>query len=178
MPPRTITSYRVLPPKARIIYPEGSKLTPQQRELQSVDTLLEQVQPRMSVSNYAMDDILSRVFANQVAEHAGRSSNLAHLIAHRYTLAQKHLSDIQCRLDEMLDRKPLRLEGLGFYDDHRLTEVEKQILDLERQQRAIQTHLWRDVLDLRKELLDERREYRATQNRMNFLGGGIDGSYK
>ena len=36
----------------------------------------------------------------------------------------------------------------------------------------MQLTLWRDTLDLRKELVTERGEYQATRRRMDFLGGG------
>ena len=115
------------------------------------------------------------MFNNQAATHAASSLHLADLIVERRKQADKHLADIQWRLDEVMARKPLRLGGIGSFDDLKLTDVEKQILDLERQKRDVEVALWRDVLELRKTLVTERREYRETRNRMAYLAGGSNG---
>ena len=173
----TITSYRYLPPRIRIIYPQGSPLESTDRYLLSVDKTLADLETRSAPLVNDPDDLVSRVFANQTAIHASGSYQLGRLIVERYQLARKHLADIQWRLEEMLERKPLRLAGPGFLDDKKLTDVERSIHDLERLKRDVQLNLWRDVVDLRKELITARLEYRATKSRMSFLIGGVYGGY-
>ncbi len=112
------------------------------------------------------------MFNSQAATHASNSIHSAELIAGREKLAQKQLADIQWRLDELLARKPLRREAATApQDDHKLTDVEKHIIDLEKQQRVVQLALWRDLLELRKDLVSERRDYRERRNRMSYLTG-------
>ena len=51
-------------------------------------------------------------------------------------------------------------------------DVEKEILDLERQKRALEVTPWRDIQELRVAVADERREQHATRRRIDFLAGG------
>lgn len=136
--------------------------------LQRVDRMLENVRQPYEKETF---DIPSTVFANQTAEHALNSYHLAGLIQHRREMAEKHLADIKFRLNDLLDEKSitkmLNLSG----DSKKLTNIERQILDLEKQQRDIQCSLWKDTLDLQSSLLQERSEYQATKRRARFLGG-------
>ena len=169
---QNITTYRELPSKVRIIYPEGSQLPPVNRYLQQVDRSMEYIGHPTQYDSKS-DDLVSFVFANQLRQHAINSYHMAHLVVDRQALAERHSSDIDWRLNELMTRKPLRRSGaFAPVDDGKLTDVEKQILDLEKQDRQIQIGLWGDILDLRKDLVDERREYGNTRARMNYLGGG------
>jgi hypothetical protein len=40
----------------------------------------------------------------------------------------------------------------------------------------VQLQLWKDTLELRTQLLEERSQYHATSRRMRFLAGGSYGS--
>jgi len=146
---------------------------PGQRYLHYVDKLLEGIREPHGCDTM---DPISSVFANQAANHALSSYHLASLIEQRRAMAEKHLSDIKWRLDDCLDNRGLltmlKLSGT----EKRLTAVEKQVLDLERQQRDIQVHLWKDTLDLQSLLLKERSEKLATERRMGFLRGTDYGS--
>ena len=151
----------------------GAGQYPGQRYLHYVDRLLAGIREPHGCD---ATDPISSVFANQAANHALSSYHLASLIEQRRAMAEKHLSDIKWRLDDCLENRGLltmlKLSGT----EKRLTAVEKQILDLERQQRDIQIHLWRDTLDLQDLLLKERSEKLATERRMGLLRGGAYGS--
>jgi len=151
----------------------GSAPYPGQRYLHYVDRLLSGIREPHGCDT---TDPISSVFANQAANHALSSYHLSSLIEQRRAMAEKHLSDIKFRLDDCLDNRSiltmLKLSGT----EKRLTAVEKQVLDLERQQRDIQVHLWRDTLDLQGLLLKERSEKLATERRMGFLRGTAYGS--
>jgi len=165
-----ITTYRVLPPKIRIIYSEDHGKDPVARYLDKLDQTLG------SVDRYAQADpadLVSLVFANRASQHELTSRQAALLIHERVDLAQRHLADVQRRLDELIERRPVRrLYGVSLFRDRSEIELERQILDLEKQKRDVQITLWRDTLDLRKELVTERGEYQAARRRMDFLGGG------
>ena len=170
---RTITSYRILPAKWKIVEEEPEYGSPADRYLRRVDESLRDAHRPLPYRN--PDDIVSLVFANQSLKHDLTSRQLAEVIEERRALNETHLRDVKWRLDELLDRKPLRRRGPGFHDDHSLTEVERQILDLEKQKRALALTLWRDTHELRASLVEERRERYATNRRIEYLGGGDDG---
>ena len=169
---RTITSYRELPPRMRIIYPEGYGKDPVDQYLERLDETLGHAD-RYAQADPA--DLVSLVFANRASQHELTSRQAASLIHERAQLAQRHLADIQRRLDELAERRPLRRAyGAVGFRDRIEAELERQILDLEKQRRDVQITLWRDTLDLRKDLVTERGEYQATRRRMDFLGGGTN----
>ncbi len=136
--------------------------------LQRVDRMLENIRQPYEKETF---DIPSTVFANQTAEHALNSYHLAGLIQHRREMAKKHLADIKFRLDDLLDDKSITKMLNLASDSNKLTNIERQILDLEKQQRDIQCSLWKDTLELQSSLLQERSEYQATKRRARFLGG-------
>jgi len=166
---RTISSYRELPPKWKIVESEPYQ-KPVDYCLAKVDQTLQEARSRITYNG--TDDLVSLVFANQALGHEIQSRQMAELVQERRALTQRHLRDVQWRLDELKDRKPLRPRGPGFVDDGKITDVEKQILELERQQRALEQALWRDTQELRTELTTQRHEQQATHRRMDFLTGG------
>ena len=170
---RIITTYRELPPKWRIIGEEPDPRSPTDRYLDRVDTFLRAAQARAGPGD--RNDLVSFVFGNQDLEHELASRQLAYVVEERRALTQRHLRDVQWRLDELAERRPLRSRALGAYDDASLTEVERQIHQLEREKRALELDLWRDTHELRTELVKERQEREATRRRMDYLAGGPDG---
>jgi hypothetical protein len=132
---RTISSYRVLPPRWKIVGEDEDRRSPAERYLAAVDGNLQTA--RDDLPRGATGDIASLVFFNQALGHEVRCRQQAYTIEQRRELSARHLRDVQWRLDQLWERKPLRPHGPGFYDDHTLTEVERQILDLEKQKRAL-----------------------------------------
>jgi hypothetical protein len=171
---RTISTYREIPPKWKIGGEDDDKRSPAERYLAVVDRSLEAARDRLP--HAAAGDIASLVFSNQALGHEIRSRQQANTIEQRRELAARHLRDMQWRLDQLWERKPLRPRGPGFYDDHTLTEVERQILDLEKQKRALELALWKDTHELGAELVEERSEQAVTQRRFRYLAGGYDDS--
>ena len=139
--------------------------------LQDMDNLLDKA--HASLADGAANDLVSLVFANQAATHELSSRQLAELIRERRVMAGRHLEDIKFRLEEMQSAKPIRLPHAANAHQiaQRWNQVQKQIADLERQKHDLQLSLWRDTLELRTKLLEERREYQATQRRQGFLTG-------
>jgi hypothetical protein len=169
---RVISAYRELPPRIRIIYSES----PEEKANKEYANLIgdgASPQPR----SYSADanDIVSLVFANRVYTHEVGCRDLARLVVERRELHKKHLADVKWRLDELLERKPWR-RGPSIHNDLEVTEVERQILDLEKQKRALEVALWRDTQELRTTLSDKRTELDALKRRMGYLVGGTDGA--
>jgi len=116
-------------------------------------------------------DIPSAVFANQAAEHALSSYHLADVIQQRREMAKSHMADIKFRLNDLIEERSITKMLNLAPDARKLGNIERNILDLEKQQRDIQSTLWKDTLDLQSTLLQERSEYLATRRRSRFLGG-------
>lgn len=183
----TISSYRELPPRWRHVQNPRDKNDPQ-LYLGQMDQLLYEAQSKAMAGwptpgRYSTD-LVSMVFSNQTVAHEIGSRHLADLIAERRQLADKHLRDLQWRLDALLERRPLRAPHLSMSPQQEKlgNELERQILDLERQKRDVQITLWRDTLELRRALLTERQENAETQKRMAYLAPGsfsgpLAGSY-
>jgi hypothetical protein len=172
----TISSYRELPPRWRYVEDRRDKNDPE-LYLGQMDQLLYKAQAKATPAwpghGYSAD-LVSMVFANQTVAHEIGSRHLADLIAERRQLADKHLRDLQWRLDALLERRPLRAPHLSISRQQEKlgNELERQVLDLERQKRDIQITLWRDTLELRRALLTERQENAETQRRMAYLAPG------
>lgn len=168
----TITEYRVLPPRARIIYPEV--VDPGERCVRDADDLL---RPREAdaASYAATGDIASLVFNAQATQHEASSRNMSRLIGDRMALADRHIEEIKHRLHELKARIPPSQSPFGPSPDGSLSDVERQVFDLEKQRREVQAKLWKDVVELRTELLGERSEYQGARRRFSFFSGGYGG---
>ena len=156
-------------------YADSRMYKPAQDYIHSIDSFVQEVQPQNVAG---IDDIVASVFANQAAQNVLQSYHLAALIQERRALAEKHLADIKFRLDDLIhDRSvmamlfpPSSLHGKELWN------IERQILDLEHQQREIQTRLWKDTLELQGELLQHRTDYLGTRRRIGFLSGQDNGT--
>ncbi|MCC6681640.1 MAG: hypothetical protein IT445_12125 [Phycisphaeraceae bacterium] len=174
MPPRRkITSYRLIPPRMRIIYSESDQPMTVDRYLKQMDAGSEPA-GREPTDDSGGAGLVSYVFTQQINQRADESRQLAHLVVARQALADKHLRDIRHRQYQLRERVPFRATGPGFIDDHTLTEVERTIFDLEKQERLVETKLWSDLVDLRQSLITKRGEYRAISARWRYLGGSYD----
>lgn len=168
----TISSYRELPPRWSLVPREGDGVHSADDYLQQVDQLLQDTRTRVSAPATAYgSDLVATIFSNQAATHEVSSRHSATLIDERRALARRHLSDIQWRLDALLERRPLRRPyAISVPQQEKLAnDLERQILDLEKQKRDVQVTLWRDTLELRQALLEERGEYADTRRRMAYL---------
>lgn len=170
---RTIGSYRVLPPKWRIIEDADMQLSREQRYLKRVDQFLASAQSPMSSAN--PHDLVSWVIGNQVSAHEITARHQAFLIEERRELHQRQLADIGWRLEELMERRPLRLHTAFTVETGELNDVERAILDLEKQKRALEVALWRDTQELRGTVVTERQEADDTKRRMGYLTGGSNG---
>jgi hypothetical protein len=181
MPERPkITSYRALPPKARILYSESDRPMTPGRYLGGLDAVARaEYEPepgdaqRENVQGCS-GDLASQVLRSRLEEQRIGLLHNAAILLERHALADRHLRqlrDERSRLRERLPFRGVRGVGIGFYDDHQLTDVEKTILDLERQERTVETKLWSDLLELRQTLSEKRGEYRSLHDRHRYLSG-------
>ena len=160
-----ITSYRILPPKWRIIEPEDRSSA--SYHLEQADAAVRDAGPSNSYNDAG--DILSLVFDSQLRKHDLSSQQLAAVIADRQSLLQRHLDDIKWRLDELMRQRPLRT-GYALQEG-KLSDVERQLLDLEKQKRALELAMWRDTNELKGELMAQRLDREDLRRRIGYLAG-------
>ena len=176
---QTITAYRELPPRMRIVSDSQAEPSGPEHHLHEADQLLQDSQPAGADHGAygAMEGLIANVFANQLLTHEVQGRQLAGLLADRQALTRRHLEDIDRQLYELRGRLPLRLKGPGAPYVPPVTEVEQQIFDHERQKRALEVAHWRDTQELRTELMQHRADLYVTKRRLSFLGflpGGAD----
>lgn len=166
---QAITGYRELPPKWRIISDSPDPRDPDERYLAQVDELMQEA--RAGRQYGPADDILSIVLANQTLPQEVQTRHLARLLAARHAMTERHLKDIRGQLYGLRSWRPLRLYGPGAGTPE-VTDLDKHIMNLERQERALEVAHWRDTHELSTELLTQRAELHATQRRIGYLTGG------
>lgn len=164
---RTIDGYRILPPKFREIVLPKDERSPTEKYLSQVDTLINDTQSRVAPA--LPDDLVSLVFGNQTVTSELGTHQLAELIQERRALADRQIKDVQERLEELRRRRPF--QPAYATGDSQLTEIERQMFDLERQQRALELALWKDTQELRATLVTQRREQDLTGRRLRHLMG-------
>ena len=140
-----------------------------ERYLKHMDDLMNQAQPAYTSQPF---DLVSAVFGNQAAKHRLTSNHLAELIQERAALASHHKGEIRSRLTELSGALSIARMLKLPDSDRRINNVERMIVDLEKQERDTELNLWKDTLELRTNLLEARTQYHATSRRMNFLAGG------
>ena len=140
-----------------------------ERYLHNVDTILQRSQPILPENPF---DLASLVFANQASQHSLSSSQLAQLIQERRAMADIHKANIKFRLDDLVSARSIAKMLDPADSSGRLGNAERQILDLDKQERDLQTALWKDTLELRTKLLEERSQYHATLRRTHMMQGG------
>jgi hypothetical protein len=161
---------------ANLLYPQpgpAAAFNSADRYFRHVDELLNKAH---ALDTRDPSDLVSAVFANQAAKHETTSQHLAYLIQERAILAARHHQDIRHRLSEMFEAFSICQMLKLPESDRRLGNIERSILDLEKQERDAQLGLWKDTLELRTTLFEERSQSCATRRRMQFLAGGTYGA--
>jgi len=162
---QTIASYRELPPKYRVLEPEDPFARFAARYVDRLDS--NAVREQETESSGEVHDLLSLILGRQASEHAETASTLSKLILNRRGLTRKQIDDIQWRIDGLMPRRPIHPLPEG-----KIAEAEKMIIDLERQKRQAEVNEWRDLLELRRAIMEERRAYEGAEARWRYLGGG------
>ena len=105
-------SYQVLPPRWRIVEPEDPSRQSSDQYLQHFERDTNTAySEHADASPSPSDDLVSFVFGNQLREHAANSHAQACLIVDRLRLTGQQFADVQWRLDQIADRKPISAPG-------------------------------------------------------------------
>lgn len=167
---RLVREIGVLPPRIRIIEPELEKTGPVERYLSAMDSSISAAHPAPLYDG--LGGIAATVLGNQQAQHETKTRQLAGLIYERLALNKRQMQDVDDSIEQLRRLAPMRPRGPGHYVDGTLNEVERRILDLEKQKRALELTVWRDTVELRTDVLTERVEQHAMRRRLSLLTGG------
>lgn len=117
-------------------------------------------------------DLAEFVFAGQMYDHELHAQHLTGLLAAREGMTTTHIEELDRQIEDLKAKIPLRLHGPGAPYVPPVTDVEKQIMNLERQKRTLEIGHWRDTHELQTALLERQVERQAAARRLTYVGGG------
>ena len=130
-------------------------------------TLAEMLAPVYVPGEYV--SLAEQVFGSQARQQKLSMRHLANLLEERVRLHQRHLKDIAHRdmhIQERLFGAQLhwKLDG-----GRRATNLEKILVELDKDKRQEELALWKDTAELRTKMFELAGEYGALQHRLSLL---------
>ena len=120
--------------------------------------------------------IADQVFANQKNHHYLNLKHLANLFYERCRLHSQHIKEIEHRhIKTQEELFGLKLTNLGS-NARRISGLESQLLQLEKEKREEELAFWKDSADLRQKLFEAAAAYKTVKNRYSILSG-LEGEY-
>jgi hypothetical protein len=153
-----------LPRVYRITLPEYEGFEGIQKD---TATLAEMLTPVSLPGEY--QSLAEQVFGSQARQQRLSMRHLANLLEERVKLHQRHLKDIAHRdmhIQERLFGAQLhwKLDG-----GRRATNLEKILVELDKDKRQEELALWKDTAELRTKMFELAGEYGALQHRLSLL---------
>jgi plasmid replication initiation protein len=120
--------------------------------------------------------VAEQVFGNQARQQRISLKHLANILYERALLHKGHVKDIDRRLMDFQER--LSIVKMHFPVDGGKTQqnLEKIIIDLEKQRHDEELGFWKDSTEVRQQLFENAATYSATQHRRQILCG-VEGEY-
>jgi hypothetical protein len=115
--------------------------------------------------------LAEQVFGSQARQQKIGLGHLANVLHERAALHQRHLRDIDWRLDECKDRLSVLKMQFPLEGGRPQQHLEKLILELERQWHEEEISFWKDTAEIRQQLFDSAAIYSATRRRKDMLWG-------
>ena len=116
-------------------------------------------------SNYQDKTISEKIFGGEIAKQQTGLSHLSNLFYERCRLHKNHLSEINSRHMDAQERL------FGVQINHtpdrakRLSNLEGQLAQLEKDRRDEELGFWKDTVELREQLFENAGEYTAAKQR-------------
>jgi hypothetical protein len=113
--------------------------------------------------------VAEQVFGNQARQQRIGLKHLANILYERAFLHRSHLKDIDRRLMDFQER--LSIVKMHFPVDGGRSQqnLEKLIIDLEKQRHDEEINFWKDTTEVREKLFEQTNTYSATKRRKNML---------
>ena len=155
------------------IYPSGpSSQWPQHSYFEKFK--LDAVLLKEALSPYAGPreaTLAERVFGSQARQQRIGLKHLANVLYERALLDKKRLRDIDHRLTDFLDRLSVLKMHFPLGDGRPQQQLEKLIIELERQRHEEEISFWKDSAEIRQQLFDGAATYGSAQRRKDMLYG-------
>jgi hypothetical protein len=132
---------------------------------------------RQTLTMYAKPEaqsVAEEIFGSQARQQQISLKHLANILYERALLHKNHVKDIDHRL--MQSQEKLSILKMHFPVDGGRTQqnLERLLLDLEKQRRDEELNFWKDSTEIRQKLFDGAIAYSATKHRQNMLYGVED----
>lgn len=115
--------------------------------------------------------LAERVFGSQARQRKIELRHLANILYERALLHKKRLRDINHRLTDFLDRLSVFKMHFPLDGGRTQQQLEKLIVELERQRHEEETSFWKDSVEIRHQLFDSAATYGSAQHRKDMLYG-------
>jgi len=115
--------------------------------------------------------LAERVFGSQARQQRIGLRHLANILYERTLLHDKRLRDIEHRLTELLDRLSVLKMHFQIDGGRSRQQLEKLVIELERQRHEEQTSFWKDSTEIRRQLFEGASEYGSANRRKDMLCG-------
>ena len=148
-------------------WPSNKYFQPWQQE----KLILSEALSPMELPNSYSETLADQVFGRQAREGKLLIKHTANLVAHRYQLHKRHVSDINHRIMGLQGRISILTMRDPWQASKPQIDLEKMLAKLETEKRDEQVAFWKDTLKLRQELLGGAREYQASRHRADILRG-------
>jgi hypothetical protein len=127
-----------------------------------------------SYPNIETFTVAEQVFGNQARQQKISLKHLVNILYERAVLHRSHLKDIDRRLMDCQER--LSIVKMHFPVDGGRSQqnLEKLIIDLEKQRHDEELNFWKDTTEVREKLFEQANVYSATKRRKDMLYGMED----
>ena len=115
--------------------------------------------------------LAERVFGSQARQQGIGLRHLANVLYERALLHNKRLQDIDHRLTALLDRLSVLKMHFAVDPGRSQQQLEKLVIELERQRHEEQTSFWKDNTEIRHQLFEGASEYGSAKRRKDMLYG-------
>jgi hypothetical protein len=124
-----------------------------------------------SYPNIETFTVAEQVFGNQARQQKISLKHLVNILYERAVLHRSHLKDIDRRLMDCQER--LSIVKMHFPVDGGRSQqnLEKLIIDLEKQRHDEELNFWKDTTEVREKLFEQANVYGATKRRKDMLYG-------
>ena len=176
--------------QGRELYFQNSQYSAEQTPASSYDSLLQwpatgyfdRLKPDFallkealaSYSSRGMLTVAEQVFGNQARQQKIGLKHLVNILYERAILHRSHLKDIDRRSMDCQER--LSIIKMHFPVDGGKSQqnLEKPIIDLEKQRHDEELNFWKDTTEVREKLFEQANIYGATKRRKDMLYGVED----
>lgn len=118
--------------------------------------------------------VADQVFGNQTRQQKIGLKHLVNILYERAVLHRSHLKDIDRRLMECQERLSILKMHFPVDGGRSQQNLEKLIIDLEKQRHDEELNFWKDTTEVREKLFEQANVYSATKRREDMLYGVED----